>query len=149
MDYGILMDVPSNKMGPAKGMVVGLLAQSPLPGITPSSLPDLLRFKVGLTGDMANPKIDIKLLGKGGSSSPVKDLVNNQVDKAKEEFNKQKEDALKQANDAKLKAEAEAKKQAEEAKRKAEEAANKAVDDAKKKEKEEADKIKNQFKKPW
>ncbi len=149
MDYGILMDVPSNKMGPAKGMVDGLLAQSPLPGITPSSLPDVLRFKVGLTGDMANPKIDVKLLGKGGSSSPVKDLVNDQVDKAKEEFNKQKEDALKQANDAKLKAEAEAKKQAEEAKRKAEEAANKAVDDAKKKAKEEADKIKNQIKKPW
>jgi hypothetical protein len=149
MDYGILMDVPSNKMGAAKGMVDGLLTQSPLPGITPSSLPDILRFKVGLTGDMADPKIDIKLLGKGGSTSPIKDLANDQVDKAKEEFNKQKEDALKQANDAKLKAEAEAKKQAEEAKRKAEEAANKAAEEAKKKAKEEADKIKNQIKKPW
>lgn len=149
MDYGILMDVPSNKMGPAKGMVDGLLAQSPLPGITPASLPDVLRFKVGVTGDMANPKIDIKLLGKGGSTSPVKDLVNDQVDKAKEEFNKQKEDALKQANDAKDKAEAEAKKQADEAKRKAEEAKKKAEEEAKKKAKEEADKLKDKIKKPW
>lgn len=148
MDYGVLMDVPSNKMGPAKGMVDGLLAQSPLPGITPSSLPDVLRFKIGITGDMASPKIDVKLLGKGGSTSPVKDLVNDQVDKVKEEFDKQKDEALKQAEEAKRKAEEEAKKQAEEAKRKAEEAAKKAEEEAKKKAKEEADKLKDKYK-PW
>lgn len=149
MDYGVLMDVPSNKMGPAKGMVDGLLAQSPLPGITPASLPDVLRFKIGITGDMASPKIDVKLLGKGGSTSPVKDLVNDQVDKVKEEFDKQKDEALKQAEEAKRKAEEEAKKQADEAKRKAEEAAKKAEEEAKKKAKEEADKLKDKIKKPW
>ncbi len=149
MDYGVMMDVPSNKMGPAKGMVDGLLAQSPLPGITPASLPDVLRFKVGITGDMTNPKIDVKLLGQGGSTSPVKDLVNDQVDKVKEEFNKQKDEAIKQAEDAKRKAEEEAKKLADEAKRKAEEAAKKAEDEAKKKAKEEADKLKDKIKTPW
>ncbi len=149
MDYGVLMDVPSNKMGPAKGLVDGLLSQSPLPGITPAALPDVLRFRIGLTGDMSNPKIDIKLLGKGGSTSPVKDLVTDQVDKVKEEFNTQKDAAIKQAEEAKRKAEAEAKRQADEAKRKAEEAANKAKEDARKKAEEEAKKAKDKIKVPW
>ncbi len=149
MDYGVLMDIPSNKLGPAQGLVNGLLSQSPLPGITPASLPDVLRFRVGLTGALTDPKVDIKLLGKGGSTSPVKDLVNDQVDKVKEEFDKQKDAAIKQAEDAKKKAEEEAKKAADEAKRKAEEAAKKAEEDAKKKAKEEADKLKDKIKKPW
>jgi hypothetical protein len=161
MDYGMLMDVPSNKMGPAKGLVDGLLAQSPLPGITPASLPDVLRFRVGLTGDMSNPKIDIKLLGKGGSTSPVKDLIGNQVDKVKEEFDQQKDAAIKQAEEAKRKAEEEARKQADDAKRKAEDAANKAKqeadaaakkakEDAEKKAREEAEKAKDKLpKRPW
>ncbi len=149
MDYGVLMDVPSNKMGPAKGMVDGLLAQSPIPGITPTSLPDMLRFKVGITGDMAKPKIDVKLLGSGGSTSPVKDLVNDQVDKVKEEFDKQKDEAIKQAEDAKRKAEEEAQRQLDEAKRKADEAKKKAEEEAKKKAKEEADKLKDKIKTPW
>lgn len=149
MDYGMLMDVPSNKMGPAKGLVDGLLAQSPLPGITPAALPDVLRFRIGLTGAMGDPKMDIKLLGKGGSASPAKDLVNSQVDKVKEEFDKQKDAAQKQAEEAKRKAEDEAKKQADEAKRKAEEAAKKAQEEAKRKAEEEAKKLKDKIKKPW
>lgn len=164
MDYNVIMDIPNQMLGPAKDLVGGLLAQSPIPGINANSLPEQVKMKVNLTGPLEDPKTKISVLGAGGSgSSSVKDNLKDELEKqrkeAEEKLKKELDEQKRRAQEEADKAAAEAKRKADEAKKRAqeeadrkkkeaEEAARKKAEEAKKKAEEEANKLKDKLKWP-
>lgn len=147
MDYNILMDVPSELLGPASDLVGNLLAQSPIPGLNANSLPKDVKFKVNLKGETSKPKMTISIVGAGGGT--YKDAAMDALKKQQEEAERK----IKEELDAqKKKAEEEAKRQLDEAKRKAEEEAKRKQkeleDAAKDKAEEEINKLKDKIKWP-
>ncbi|MDX2000875.1 MAG: AsmA-like C-terminal region-containing protein [Chitinophagales bacterium] len=151
MDYTMLMDVPSQLLGPANSLVSGLLSKSPIPGVSAANLPQNMKFKVGLTGKTDDPKIAINLVS--GSGSTAKDLAQQQVDAAKqkleEEAAKAKAEAERLKNEAEAKAKAELEKQKKAAEEKAKKEAERLKKEAEEKAKKEAEKaLKDKLKWP-
>lgn len=147
MDYNIIMDVPSELLGPANQLVGNLLSQSPIPGLNANSLPKDVKFKVNLKGETTKPKMSISIVGAGGGS--YKDAAMDALKKQQEEAERK----IKEELDAqRKKAEEEAKRQMDAAKKKAEEEAKRKQkeleDAAKKKAEEEANKFKDKIKWP-
>lgn len=143
MDYSILMDMPSELMSGATSVVSGLLAKNPIPGISASSLPQNLKFKIGLTGQTTSPSVSVGLVSAGGTS--VKDQAKQQLDDAKKKL---EDEAAKAKADAEAKAKAEIEKQKQAAQKKAQEAADKAKKQAEDKAKDELNKLKGKLKFP-
>lgn len=123
IDYSVVMDVPRSKMGAgANSYVDGLVNQANIPGLNANSLPDKLRFDVGITGKFDDPKVNVKMARQQGGSvkEQLKDQLNEEKEKVKEEVKEKveetKEEVKEKAEEKKEEIKEEAKEKAEEKK---------------------------------
>ncbi len=141
-DYTIAIDVPTSKLGNARGVADKLLSQVPIPGLN-GMVPDNLVFNLHIGGTIDKP---IVTLGNMTSSTGGKSIQ----DQAKETLvNAAQQEADKLKNQAQL----EAQKQMDLAKQQAQQQLNKTQQDAQKQVQDELRKaqeqIKNKVKLPW
>ncbi|HFA50895.1 MAG TPA: hypothetical protein ENJ95_17945 [Bacteroidetes bacterium] len=169
MSYYINAKIPrekigKNPLGAAANSGLELLAgQASKLGLNVNA-GEFVNVRIGITGTITDPKIDIKLLGTEGEAQSVQDAVvgtvkdaaNEAVDKAKadaqarlEAERKRAEEKVKEEADrlAKKATDAAKKKAEEEAKKLADEKAKKLADAAKRKAEEEAKKLLDEEKK--
>jgi len=137
IDYTLAMQIPKSMLGTqANSLVSGLLGQANAAAGTNLSVPDPVKVKANIGGTVSKPVIKTGLGEKGGS------ITEGIKDKAKEEFDKKKQEL-------EDKARAEADKLKKEAEDKARAEADRLKKEAEKKAKKEAeDKVKDLFKKP-
>jgi hypothetical protein len=141
-DYKVSIEVPTSKLGNARGVADKLLSQVPIPGLN-GMMPDILVFNLHVVGTIDKPVIT---LGNMTTSTGGKTIQ----DQAKETLlNAAQKEADKLKNQAKI----EAQKQIDIAKQQAQEQLNKAQQEAQKKVQEELrkaqERIKNKVKLPW
>jgi hypothetical protein len=136
LDYKLRMDVPTGAAGAAVSSAIASLT-----GVNAATSNNIfLNFNVG--GNYENPKVTLASAEAGpasGAKSAVKEKVNAEVDKAREEA-----EAKAKAEADRIKAEAEAKKR--EAERKAREEEERRKREAEEKARQEAEKTKDQGK---
>jgi hypothetical protein len=141
LDYKVLLDAPTKLMQGAMGEVNNLVSQAKIPGLTNAALPEALKLKIDVTGNMDNPQLKFGVVGAGGSS--LKDSAKELFDQKKKEL----EDKAKAELEAqKLKAQQEFNKQKEQAEAKAKVEVDRLKKEAEDKVKKEAEKAKQQAK---
>jgi hypothetical protein len=128
MDYNLSIDVPFSQLGPASGVVDGLLGKVNLPFLNQLK-PEIVRMNIKIKGVFEKPQLALgtpqMLKGDGSEASGS----SNALDKVKEKGDELKNEAIKRADTLKQQVQKEVEKKVDETKQKLEEEVNKKKDE--------------------
>ncbi len=95
IDYLFRIDVPTEKLGPAKSIAEQLLAKNPIPNFDISA-PEIISFNLDVKGTVTKPEIKLLPMTLGGDDQSIRDLI---VDELKEQGNAIKDSIITDAQD--------------------------------------------------